>query len=595
VNDDSTSTPEGLQAEQRVPWQQRLRLVTEETWFWAFVSSIAVCYGLRAAWYFFDMNASLHFDDGYVTAVGERLLDGQLLPYVDAASHRGPVMYWLAALAQALGGRMEWYGIRALTSMAFLTSLFGVWGAALLVRRRLVSALGGLSFVFISLSLLELQTVFGLVGEAMATPWIVAAFFVTTLALGRPQSFRARCWLLAAAGVLSALSGLTKQTYLIVVAPLALWAVAVALSDSPERDSPEGAAPATSSSRFRRWAPVGALVLGWLLPSLLVVLLYAAKGELRAFYYWFYRYNVDVYMAPYADARVPKALYRWARDNGFLSFALVLLLTSVAGQHLAPVLAAGRNLARAYARRGFEITIWLQAVLALAIGFSTLRFWQQYFLPPVPWLALLIGLSLEHGLGQNPHQPRAGKPAEGLSWAALLAIALGLGGFAVCMMEQLLYGLAREREQGSFVDARPERLCREIDRFAPAGEPLYIWGFDAEYYITCRRRPASRYVYSTLVSGSVPPDWGIHLEWSARGSIYTLLADLEEAQPPLILDSPQRVHGVSMTQIEQLDHFLHDNYCNVGLFRSNDGRRMTGWQRRDLCPAPAAALAPSPR
>jgi hypothetical protein len=595
VNDHSTST---------LPWQQRLRSITPktvaevapETWFWALTSGIAVFYGLRAAWYFFDMNAALHFDDGYVTAVGERLLDGRLLPYVDAASHRGPVMYWLAALAQALGGRMEWYGIRALASLAFLTSLFGLWGAALLVRRRLVGAIGALSFVFISLCLLELQTVFGLVGEAMATPWIVAAFLVTTLALGRPQTLRARCALLGAAGVLSSLSGLTKQTYLIVVVPLALWAVAVALSDAPEGDAPEGDAPEGDSKaestrvQLRRWAPVGALALGWLLPLLCVVLLYAVKGKLGTFYYWFYRYNVDVYMAPYADAKVPKALYRWARDNGFLSFALVLLLTSVAGQHVAPVLAAGRGLARAYAKRGFELTLWLQALLGLAIGFSTLRFWQQYFLPPVPWLALLIGLGLEHGLGRNPHQPRV----ERTSWAPLLALTLGLGGFSVVMMEQLLYGLARERENGSFVDARPERLCTEIDRFAPAGEPLYIWGFDAEYYITCQRHPASRYVYSTLISGSVPPDWGIHLEWSARGSIDALLDDLEATQPPLILDSPQRVHGVSMTQIELLNQFLHESYCDVGQFRSNDGRRMTGWQRKDLCPRRAAAALTTP-
>ncbi len=561
-------------------WQQRVRGLAPETWLWALLSGLALLYGVRAAWYFFDMNAPLHFDDGYVTAVGERLLDGQLLPYVDAASHRGPVMYWLAALAQALGGRFEWYGVRALASLAFLTSLFGVFGAALLAQRRLVAAFGALSFVFISLFLLELQTVFGLVGEAMATPWLVSAFVLTTLALDRPQALRTRCALLGAAGVLSALSGLTKQTYLIVVAPLALWALAVSLSE-PE---PQG--------KWRRWAPLGALALGWLLPSLLVLLLYAAKGELGTFYYWFYRYNVDVYMAPFADARVPKTLYRWARDNGFLSFGLVLLLTSVGSQHVAPVLAA-RDLPRAYARRGFELTIWLQALLGLAIGFSTLRFWQQYFLPPVPWLALLIGLSLEQALGRSPHQPRAeAPPAErgGAGWAPLLALTLGLGGFSIATLEQLLYGLARQREQGGFVDARPERLCTEIDRFAPAGEPLYLWGFDAEYYITCQRPPASRYVYSTLISGSVPPDWSIHLEWSARGSISTLLDELEDARPPLILDSPQRVHGVSMTQIEQLDLFLHDHYCNVGTFVSNDGRRMTGWQRRDLCARPAAAL-----
>src|ERR1043165_130300 len=91
---------------------QRLQHATLHTWSWLLVCGIAALYGLRAAWFFYAHNAPVHFDDGYVTAVGERLLSGHWLPYVDAASHRGPVMYWLAALAQALGGRMEWYGVR---------------------------------------------------------------------------------------------------------------------------------------------------------------------------------------------------------------------------------------------------------------------------------------------------------------------------------------------------------------------------------------------------------------------------------------------------------------------------------------------------
>jgi hypothetical protein len=568
VNDDSSST--------RL-WR-RLQSVAPDDWFWLFTSSLAALYGLRSAWFFFDMNGALHFDDGYVTSIGERLLDGHLLPYVDAASHRGPVMYWLAALAQALGGRMEWYGVRALTSLAFLTSLLGVWASAQLAGRRCVAAFGALLFVFISIGLLELQTVFGLVGEAMATPWLMMAFLVATFALARPHALRQRCALLAGAGALCALSGLTKQTYLMVVAPLLLWAVTVVLSEPAE-------------SPTRRWAPVIALVLGWLLPCALVLLLYAAKGELGSFYYWFYRYNVDVYMAPFKHTRVLKTLYRWARDYGYLSFALVLLLTSVASQHLAPVLAVSRDMAKAYARRGFELTVLLQALISLAIGFSTLRFWPQYFLPPVPWFALLLGLSLEHSLSRSPHEPRLERPA----WPPLLATTIGLGGFAVCMLEQGLYGLARERENGSFSDARPERLCDSIDRLAPAGEPIFIWGFDAEYYVTCKRHAVSRYVYSTLVSGQVPPDWSVHREWSARGSIQTLLSELRQARPPLILDSPQRMHGVSMTQLEELNAFLHERYCDTGTVHSNDGRRMTAWQRQDLCPAaPPSTLPPKP-
>ena len=77
----------------------------------------------------------------------------------------------------------------------------------------------------------------------------------------------------------------------------------------------------------------------------------------------------------------------------------------------------------------------------------------------------------------------------------------------------------------------------------PAIGSNIVNGFDAEFYVTCRRHPLSRYVYSTLVSGSVPPDWGIHREWSARGSIDTLLEELERARPELILDSRTRLSG----------------------------------------------------
>ncbi|HKO92783.1 MAG TPA: hypothetical protein VJU61_16625 [Polyangiaceae bacterium] len=554
---------------------QRLRRIPVDSWLIALSSLTAAFYALRSANFFLRMNAALHFDDGYVTSIGERLLDGHLLPYVDAASHRGPVMYWLAALAQALGGRMEWYGVRALTSLAFLTSAGGIWLAATLARRRFAGAAAALSFVFISMVLLELQTVFGLVGEAIATPWLVSSFVLCSWALGREQPFAKRCALLGGAGMLAALSGLTKQTYLPVVGPLGLWAVAAALSE-----------PATS--RFRRWAGLGALVAGWLLPLVLVLLLYAVKGELGTFYYWFYRYNVDVYMAPFEGARLVKTLYRWARDNGYLSFSLVVVVASVTAQHLGPVLGSLRQLPQAYARRGFELTVLLQALLALAIGFSTLRFWPQYFLPPVPWVALLIGLSLEQPVGQSPHVPETGRRP----WAGLLVGTLLFGGFVVAMVEQGLYALQQDRNKGAWGAARPERACENIDRLAPAGAPIFIWGFDGDLYVTCRRHSASRFVYASLVAGQVPPDWRAHPEWSARDSVNILLSEFDELRPPLILDSPARLHGVSITQVPRLDAYLHEHYCKAGDFRSNDGRRMEAWQRLDLCPA--AAEPPRP-
>jgi hypothetical protein len=160
--------------------------------------------------------------------------------------------------------------------------------------------------------------------------------------------------------------------------------------------------------------------------------------------------------------------------------------------------------------------------------------------------------------------------------------------FSISMMEELLHSLRQQRVKGNFVDARPEQACEHIDQLVPPKVPIFIWGFDGDLYITCQHHAASRYVYSTLVAGIVPPEWRIHKEWSARDSVTNLISDLDSSQTPLILDSPSRLHGVSMTQIKTLDHYLRENYCESGSFRSNDGRTLTAWLRLDLCPKPIA-------
>ncbi|HVZ35844.1 MAG TPA: hypothetical protein VG963_25630, partial [Polyangiaceae bacterium] len=461
----------------------------------------------------------------------------------------------------------------ALTSLAFLTSMLGVWAAALAARRRFVAALAAFSFVFISIWLEEIQSVFGLVGEAIATPWLVVAFALCCWALSRPSSFTRRCLLLGGSGATAALAGLCKQTYLPMVAPLALWALAATLADQ----RPE------AHSRWRRWGGLLALCAGWALPTIVVVLVYAIAGELGTFYYWFYRYNVDVYMAPFHDTPVPRTLYHWLSDNGYLTFSAMVLLSAVAGRHIGPLLRSFRQLPGAYAGRGFELSVIWLSLLGVAAGFSTLRMWPQYYLPPIPWFALLIGISFEQALGYSPHEA----PSEPRPWRSLLVASVVLVAFCGGMLESTFSSLRNQKRKGAFADARPEQACEHINRLAPPGAPIFIWGFDGDLYITCQRHPASRYVYATLVAGIVPPDWRIHLEWSARNSIETLMSELDETHTPLILDSPARLHGVSMTQIKPLNRYLHEKYCEAGNFQSNDGRPISAWLRRDLCPKPA--------
>ena len=43
-------------------------------------------------------------DEGYISALGLRMIRGHWLPYVDGVSQRGPITYWLAAIAMRIGG-----------------------------------------------------------------------------------------------------------------------------------------------------------------------------------------------------------------------------------------------------------------------------------------------------------------------------------------------------------------------------------------------------------------------------------------------------------------------------------------------------------
>src|SRR6185436_8033131 len=67
--------------------------------------------------------APIGFDEGYIAALAERMIDGRWLPYFDGVSHRGPLLYWVQAVAQILGGRQEWAGTRWLAFCAFQATL----------------------------------------------------------------------------------------------------------------------------------------------------------------------------------------------------------------------------------------------------------------------------------------------------------------------------------------------------------------------------------------------------------------------------------------------------------------------------------------
>ena len=505
------------------------------------------------------------FDDGYTVAAAERLISGHWLPYVDACSHRGPMLYWIVALAQKLSGRFNWAGPRWLMFLTCLTTIGGLVGVGFAGRMPLAGALAALAFIYMSIVTGEPESGFAVTGEAIAASFGILALLFCTLALMRAEKPRTRLALLAACGACAALAGMTKQTAFLLVVPLGVWTLASAC--------------ALEGVRLRqRFAPVIALTAGFFAPILIIVLRYALAGELRTFWYWFYTYNVRVYMAPYAGHAIGVELNQFFRDWPWTMLLIVVLC--ILGARPAAEITSPRSIPKAIASHGLEVTTSL-LLLAAFIGFtSPRRFWAPYHHLYFPFLAIAlgvrIGLLLESGKG---------------NWIGRLASQILVGGFFVwwvCYVANLRIGdFDKIVAAGGRYPALPEPMCDFFQKYSGPNDSIFIWGFDGDLYVTCHRRPATRFTYLTLVAGTVPPAWTEpHPEWIARDARKNLMQDMEKNQPKVVLDMPYNMHNVSLTVMPELVAYLDKNYCQVPPVSTKNGRRASAWVIRGSAGCP---------
>jgi hypothetical protein len=250
-------------------------------------------------------------------------------------------------------------------------------------------------------------------------------------------------------------------------------------------------------------------------------------------------------------------------------------------------MSSGRGgIARGYAQAGFEATASWLALLMFAAAVSPMRNWPHYFMCVYPFVGLLIGAQGErllHGHGSPAFR------------AAAQFVAAGI---LIAYFEQIATRRTHELEgthyRGIPSSLTPEPLCGIIDAQSRPGDGVFIWGFDGDIYLTCRRRPATRFTYLTLVAGTVPPAWGdVREDRVAYRAREHLLEDLESDRTPVILDMPGSMGNVSMHSIPVLARFLDERYCTTTSASSRSGRQATVWVRRDL-PACSKPQEPKP-
>ncbi|MBX3125840.1 MAG: hypothetical protein KF718_03960 [Polyangiaceae bacterium] len=484
-------------------------------------------------------------DDGYTLALGERLLDGRWLPYVDGASHRGPLLYWLAALAQATFGRFEWTGGRWLMFLNCLVTVAGLTGIGLVARAPLAGAIGALLYAYLVVTL-DPGASSGVNGEPLAGCFAVLAILATACGMLRAEPGRRRLLWLGVAGCLSALGGFTKQTAFPLFAPLIAWVAIASLVEA-------------GLTRRERGTQIAALLLGFAIPGLAIVLRYWRVGELHTFWYWFYTYNADVYMQPFADAPFREVFGTYVRANPW-PFGIVC--GAVALGLVRPVFEADpfpRGLPRSYVAHALEVTVALSTAAAYVAYASPKRFWFPYQMLVYPFLSLLLGLRA-HALFERS---TGGVVARASGYLVFGAMMVGWTGYGA---NQRLKELVSQRRSGGWRAARPDPMCELINQHTGAADPIYVWGFEADLYLTCRRHVAARFTYATLVVGTVPPFWTQpRPERVARDARRLLVSDLKATRPKLILDLPARMGNQSLRSVPELVTLIDHDYCRIEL------------------------------
>ncbi|HEX7480845.1 MAG TPA: hypothetical protein VF331_23790 [Polyangiales bacterium] len=504
-----------------------------------------------AHWFFLTPPTLLHpIDEGYINAVAWRMADGRMLPFVDGVTHRGPLMYWVVALAVKLSSPLSWLPIRAVSMLCGIGSVALTFFVARRAGYLLAGALAALASV--GAYVLDMWPIDGFAysGEHLANVFSVAALGCLVVGLDQSRATPSRAWV-AAAGAIAMLGALSKQTNAVSLGPLGLWVLAAAHSRP-------------GLSRRARFALVGVFAGAAVVPVAITIARYALAGELRALVYYTLTYNSKVYLGPFTAAARGVAVQDWFANHAIM---LGLLLTTggwAASRSLATAPAL-RQLPRHHDQHGFVATVGLGALSLSLTSNAALRDFMHYYIQAVPWCGLLLGVLVEHALGSplTLSGPRRAAIHGLILLPALYLLYIGT-------QQRFEHYDADRRSGRAFRDPHEQAVCAYVHAHSRPDQTLFIWGFWPQLYTECQRKPASRYVFTTFVSGFVPWFESATLaEDDARavpGSRALLIADLEDSQPPILIDAPQTLGHRSMRRYHVLATYLDQHYCSVGIY-----------------------------
>ncbi|MDB6115250.1 MAG: hypothetical protein JWQ62_2195 [Lacunisphaera sp.] len=445
-------------------------------------------------------------DEAIHSAAARTLLDGGVL-YRDAIDQRTPLSYYAVAGIFALFGENNLWAVRC-----FIALLVAATGWLLfLAGRSLRDVFAGVAAALLYV-LLATAVLFQADANAAHTEWLVAFFSSAGAAVFLTGETGANRRRLFATGLLFGCAFLSKQPALLdAAAPLAAlvyagWREGRSIRDHAGR--------------------ILALAAGWMTPVLLTAGYLVAQGAWRDAVFYTWSYNLSYYGPEIATAnRIEAAIlpFRLIAASQPWLLALWAVGAFLVLQRLLQRLPSSRE--KTTNAPLVFVAVWSLAALAGAASGG--RDFQHYTIQFLAPFCLGAGLVLSR-LGARP---QSGTQTRLLRAGAILLLGL--------VAYDALRAAARARHR-TLPEEPSLRVSTYIREHSAARDKIFVWGYQPEIYLLADRRPASRFLYASVLTGLVPWTNGARDRDTAYaivpGTMEILLRDLNASKPEFIVD-----------------------------------------------------------
>lgn len=475
--------------------------------------STALIIGLvLVAWVFFLRWSSFdrlawNLDEGIHATIARSILDGGVM-YRDAIDQRTPLTYYLIAAVFWLFGENNMWAVHACLALMIAATALGIFLIGRQWRGTAAGIWAALIFCAFTNNLLYIGDAYSL-----STEWFV--IFFTTWSTWwfwrtwEKQSF----WMSAAGGVGFAAAFLSKQPGLLdfgaPLATLTYFAISGRLSLA-------GAA-----------RQVAGLCTGFIGLTALVFAYFRAHGALEDFYFYAWTYNL-VYYGP--ETTVADRLLAAADGfKGIWEHYPVVCVALVAGVlcrtgHFIQKRPTEEE--RAGDPPTFHLLFW--ALLSWSAASSAGRTYGHYYIQFFPASVLIAGWMLADL--QAWLLARSNLPVRIFS-----GLALAVAGWSV------VFGPLRGPWPAGLSPEYASEPASFIKKNSKPTDRIFAWGYCPDFYLLADRRPASRYIYCSFVTGLIP--WtniqpGRDTSYAiVPGTMDILLRELESNRPEYFFDA----------------------------------------------------------